>query len=97
MGSDCGSVGRAVASDTRDPVFKSSQWQNFTHKLMLTVEKSKIKKKEAEKGHLTPLAEGFNFKILFLILRHHSGRFGQSLKGKLRQSMLGNLSDWRVA
>ena len=93
MGSDCGSVGRAVASDTRDPVFKSSQWQNFTHKLMLTVEKSKIKKKETANGHLTPL----NFKTFFLILRHHSGRFGQNLKGKLRQSMLGNLSDWRVA
>ena len=29
LGSDCGSVGRAVASDTRGPLFESSHQQNF--------------------------------------------------------------------
>ena len=29
VGSGCGSVGRAVASDTRDPRFQSSHQQNF--------------------------------------------------------------------
>ena len=27
LGSGCGTVGRAVASDTRDPRFESSHWQ----------------------------------------------------------------------
>ena len=31
QGSGCGSVGRAVASDTRDPRFKSSHRQNFIY------------------------------------------------------------------
>ena len=30
-GSGCGSVGRAVASDTRDPRFESSHWQKFIY------------------------------------------------------------------
>ena len=29
LGSGCGSVGRAVASDTRGPQFESSHWQKF--------------------------------------------------------------------
>ena len=31
MGSGCGSVGRAVASDTRGPRFESSHWQKFIY------------------------------------------------------------------
>ena len=31
LGSGCGSVGRAVASDTRGPRFKSSHWQKFIY------------------------------------------------------------------
>ena len=31
MGSGCGSVGRAVASNTRDPRFKSSHGQKFIY------------------------------------------------------------------
>ena len=30
-GSGCGSVGRAVASDTRGPRFESSHWQKIIH------------------------------------------------------------------
>ena len=41
-GSGCGSVGRAVTSDTRDPRFESRHWQNFIN---CTIEKTKIKKK----------------------------------------------------
>ena len=33
MGSGCGSVGRAVASSTRDPWFESRHWQNFIYQL----------------------------------------------------------------
>ena len=33
LGSGCGSVGRAVASDTRDPRFKSSHRQTFIEHL----------------------------------------------------------------
>ena len=29
LGSGCGAVGRAVASDTRGPQFESSHWQNL--------------------------------------------------------------------
>ena len=29
----CGSVGKAVASDSRDPWFGSRQWQNFIYQL----------------------------------------------------------------
>ena len=42
MGIGCGSVGRAVTSDTRDPRFESRHWQNFIN---CTIEKTKIKKK----------------------------------------------------
>ena len=34
-GSGCGSVGRAVASDTRDPVFESSHRRNFILNILI--------------------------------------------------------------
>ena len=43
-GSDGGSVGRAVASDTRDPWFKSQHRENFIYQLYIEIEKTKIKK-----------------------------------------------------
>ena len=51
-GSGCGSVDRAVASDTRDPRFESRHWQTFIKHLFTVncVEKTKIKKKEAGNG-----------------------------------------------
>ena len=47
MGSGCGSVGRAVASDARGLWFESSQLQICIQNmlLLLTVETTKIKKK----------------------------------------------------
>ena len=47
------SVGRAVASDTRDPQFESRHRQTFIEHLFNVncVEKTKIKKKEAGNGH----------------------------------------------
>ena len=46
-GSGCGSVGRAVASDTRGPQFESSHRQNFINTFTINcIEKTKIKKKE---------------------------------------------------
>ena len=50
MGSGCGSVGRAVASDTRGPRFESSHQQKFIYKLnicycQLCIEKTTIQKK----------------------------------------------------
>ena len=47
MGSGCGLVGRAVASNTRDPWFKSSNWQFVLSTLLKTVLKRQKKKKEA--------------------------------------------------
>ena len=46
VGSGCGAVGRAVASDTRGPPFESSHQQNL-YELSTVL---KIKKKEAGKG-----------------------------------------------
>ena len=47
MGSGCGSVGRAVAYNTRGLRFDSSHWQNFIEHLFIIncIEKKKINKK----------------------------------------------------
>ena len=51
MGSGCGSVGRAVASDTRGLRFESSNQQTFNHIIIINcIEKTKIKKTEAGNG-----------------------------------------------
>ena len=51
LGSDCRSVGRVVASDTRGPFFKSMHHQNFTmNKFAVNCCKGEIKNKEAGKG-----------------------------------------------
>ena len=48
MGSGCGSVGRAVASDSRGPRFESSHWQKFNvGRLRSTVFKDENKEKRA--------------------------------------------------
>ena len=53
-GSGCGSVGRAVAFDTRGPRFDSSHRQKFIEHLFIIncIEKTKINKKEAGNGPL---------------------------------------------
>ena len=53
MGSGCGAVGRAVASDTRGPGFESSHRQLLLNiYLLLTVcRKDENKGKEAGNGH----------------------------------------------
>ena len=53
MGSGCGSVGRAVAYDTRGPRFDSSHWQNFNEHLFIVncIEKTKINKKRLGMAH----------------------------------------------
>ena len=55
LGSGCGSVGRAVASNTRSPWFESSHQQIFIQNSCLPIvvnyiEKTQIKKKEAVNG-----------------------------------------------
>ena len=52
MGSGCGSVGRAVASDVRGPRFISSHRRNLNWTLFTVnwIEKTKIKKKEVGNG-----------------------------------------------
>ena len=54
LGSGCGSVGRAVAFNTRGPWFDSSHRQNFIEHLFIIncIEKTKINKKEAGNGPL---------------------------------------------
>ena len=45
--------GRAVASDTTDPRFKSRHWQNFIYQFdNQNTEKTKIKKKRPGMAHL---------------------------------------------
>ena len=53
MGSGCGSVGRAVAYDTRGPQFDSSHQQNFIEHLFIIncIEKTKINKKRPGVAH----------------------------------------------
>ena len=47
----CGSVGRAVASDTRCPRFESSHRQNLLNLFTFNyIEKTEVKKKEAGNG-----------------------------------------------
>ena len=51
-GSGCGSVGRAVASDTRGLRFESSHRRNFIHVFTINcIEKTKIKKKRPGMAH----------------------------------------------
>ena len=52
MGSGCGSVGRAVTSNTRSPQFESSQRQTFTQNIFYCqlYWKDENKEKEAGKG-----------------------------------------------
>ena len=52
LGSSGGSVGRVVASDTRDPWFESRHWVNLIYQLYnLSVENTKIKKKRPRIVH----------------------------------------------
>ena len=56
-GSGCSSVGRAVASNTRGPLFETSHWQNLysTFIYLFTInciEKTKINKKRPGIAHL---------------------------------------------
>ena len=51
LGCGCGTVGRAVASDTRDPRFASQYWQKFICQTN-NIEKTKNKEKEAGIGAL---------------------------------------------
>ena len=53
VGSGCGSIGRAVASNTRDPRFEFSHQQTFIEHLFTVncVEKTKIKKKRSDMAH----------------------------------------------
>ena len=52
-GSGCGSVGRAVTFNTRDPRFDSSHPQNFIEHLFIIncIEKTKINKKRPGVAH----------------------------------------------
>ena len=50
MGSGCGAVGRAVASNTRGPGFESSHRQLLSNIYLLLTVCRKDEKKEAENG-----------------------------------------------
>ena len=64
VGSSCGSVGRAVASDTRGPRFESSHQQNLHYLYTVnSIEKTKISKIAAEYGPFKKVL-GVSFLIL---------------------------------
>ena len=72
MGSGCGSVGRAVAFNTRGPRFDSSHRQNFIEHLFVNlfiincIEKTKINKR----GREWPILKKTLFLSLFMHLPH---------------------------
>ena len=76
LGSGCGSVARAVASDTRDARFESSRRQTFIEYLFTVncLEKTKIKKKDAGNGPLKKCGTWFHERLLYQLhdtyLRH---------------------------
>ena len=77
-GSGCGSVGRAVASNTRGPWFKSSHWQTFISDIywftVNCLEKTKIKKKRPGMAHLKKVLSKVNILPIgskFIGLNHH--------------------------
>ena len=51
MGCGCGSVGRAVVSDTTYPRFESRHKQTFIKDIFTAVKKTKIKKKGPGMAH----------------------------------------------
>ena len=63
-GSGCGSVGRAVASDTRDPRFESSHQRNFIYQLYNRIDKNK--EKEAGNGPSLKKVAQKSSNIIFL-------------------------------
>ena len=70
MGSCCGTVGRAVASDTRGPRFESSHRQNFINVFTINcIEKTKIKKKETVNGPFKKTQQLIQACITFYLLK----------------------------
>ena len=65
VGSGCSSVGRVVASDTRDPRFESRHWQNFYRTFVYCHLCWKDKNKE-KRGREWPIVSFFLFKQFFL-------------------------------
>ena len=57
LGRGCGSVGRAIASNSRGPRFESSHLLDFTFNIycQLSTEKTKIKKKRPGMAHFLEL------------------------------------------
>ena len=74
FGGGCGSVGKAVASDSRGPWFEFSHWLNLYWTFTINCfEKTKIKKKEAEKCPLKKCFQFLNVDFLkksFIMLTH---------------------------
>ena len=66
MGSGCGSVGRAVASDTRDLWFKSRHLQNFIYQIIYQLFNRKDENKEKEAGNGPFKKEVLNFSWPFI-------------------------------
>ena len=52
--SGCGSVGRAVASDTRDPRFKPRHRKSFIYQIIYQLYHRKDENKEKEAGNGPP-------------------------------------------
>ena len=62
FGSGCGSVGRAVASNSRGPPFESSHRQEFIYWTFTVnrIEKTKVKKKRPGMAHLKKIDYDFD-------------------------------------
>ena len=72
MGSGCGSVGRAVACNTRGLRFDSSHRQNFIEHLFIIncIEKTKINKKRPGMAHFLKKINRFMYYKSYWLLYH---------------------------
>ena len=80
--SGCGSVGGAVACDTRGPLFESNPRQKII--MNLTVEKTKIKKKEAENGPFFKKKDAHDFYTCFKYVNVRLGQVETMLSRKVK-------------
>ena len=75
LGSGCGAVGRAVASDARDPRLESSLWQfcllNFNW-IINWIEKTKIKKNVTRNGPTFKTIEAIFISHRGISIRYHN-------------------------
>ena len=70
LGSGCGSVGRAVTSDTRDPRFEPCHRRNFVYQFICQLYNRKDENKEKEAGNGPSLKKPFYSICALRVFQH---------------------------